>query len=177
MNPSRILNTVHRAVALIEPVPEDRETCLNAVHVALAMTGGSVEDLQKHFRLRGNPGRRAAARLHKALRDLQRAIRHPDLPADIRLIMPDDDPEHWRIERGEADNRRFNYKAQKKLEAAEAAFQLLRQFNRKITAEKDSAFRKLSALFCGERPDRLQWTCRGVISRAKATAVLSPENK
>src|SRR5262245_5170716 len=91
-----------------------------AVRVALAMTGGSVEDLQKHFRLRSKPGKTAAARLQKALRDLQKAIRDPDLPDDVRLILPDHDPAHWRIERGKTGKRRFNYKAQKKLEAAEA---------------------------------------------------------
>jgi hypothetical protein len=153
---------------------------VNAVHVALLLVDGDAEDLQRSFQRRGKPGKRAADRMHRALQDLHRASCDPNLPDDLRSILPDD-PARWiedfKALRVKAGKKRFHYKAQKRLVAAEAAYRLLQQFfNGKITAEKGSVFCRLSALFCGEHPDRLQWTCRGVASRAQSTAVLRSEN-
>jgi hypothetical protein len=176
------MDTVHRAVALIGPDEHLRAKCVTAVHVALSMTSGSAKDIQRFSQRRGKPGKHAVARLHKALQDVQKWIQDPDLPLELRQIMSFDDLaraiELVNEERTKTGERRYPYKATKKLFAAEQAHFLMRQYsNRKITAGKGSALCRLAALLCGEPPARLQWTCRGVISRAKSTAVLRSENK
>jgi len=180
VNPTRT-NIVHRAVALIGPNEHRRAECVNAVHVTLAMITGYAKDLQRFSERRGKPGKRATDRLDKALQDLQNAIQDPNLSDELRQFVSPDDlaraikrvNEEWK----KTGKQRFYYKAQKRLVAAEQAHALLRQFNQEISAKEGSAFCKLAALLCGELPAQLRWTCRGVASRAKSTAVLRPENK
>ena len=167
MNPART-DTVHRAVALIGPDEHRRTECVNAVHVALSMVGGHAKDLQRHSQRRGKPGKPAAERLRKALKDLQRAIGDPNLSDELRQIISPHDLargiEHVNATRIKADEKRYPYKASVKNMAAELAYGLLRQFNRKISITKGSVFCKLAALLYGEPRANLQWTCRTVLS-------------
>lgn len=189
MNPARTNKSppsraeiVHRAVDLIAPGPDEasRAKCMNAVRIALLMTSRQDKTWQRYVRRRSKPTQRAAARLHQVLQDLQRAIRDPNLSDELWSILPDGEPERL-IERVNAarkeTGKRFYYKAHKRMAGAQEAHALLQRFNRKIIAEKGSAFLRLAALLCGEPPSRLKWACRGVISRAKSTAVLRSENK
>jgi hypothetical protein len=181
MSPS-LAETVRRAMELIGPGTDEklRAKCKIAVHVALSMTSRQDKTWQRYRRPSSKPAQRAADRLHKALKGLQRAIRNPDLSDELWAILPDGEPERL-IERFDAvrkgTGKRFYYKASKKEFCAELARQLLQQFNREIIAEKGSVFLRLAALLCGEPPSRLKWQCRRVISRAKSTAVLRSGNK
>jgi hypothetical protein len=190
VNPARLAiapsraEIVHRAVALISPDERRRTECVNRVKLALSMIGRQDKIWQRYARLRSKPTQRAADRFLKVLKDLQRASRDPDLSDELWAILPDGEPERL-IERFNAaqeaarkeTRKRFYYKAHKRLAAATEAHHLLRQFNRKIIAEKESVFLRLAALLCGEPPSSLNWACRRVISRAKSTAVLSPKNR
>jgi hypothetical protein len=175
VSPSARTNTVHRAVDLIGIGPNDprRADCVNAVHLALSGVSGYAKDMRKHSRRRGKPGKRADARLHKVLQDLQKAIQDPDVNRDLseylRGMFPPVDLAHVialvEEERRKPAGKRYPYKAQKKLMAAGEAYNLLQQFNKDISAEKGSAFCRLAALLYGEPRTSLQWTCRGVLER------------
>ena len=173
-------SVVQEAVRLINPDEDRRVECHNAVHVSLTNVSGYAKDLQRVSEIRGKLGKRANDRLHKALQDVQKRIQDPSLSNNLRKIISTTDLaraiELVNEERTKTGFRRFPYKAHKKLDAANAAYHLLRQFNRKISAEKGSVFCKLAAVLCGESPARLQWTCRVVVSLAKSAAVLSPKN-
>jgi hypothetical protein len=170
--PSRV-EIVARAVALIGPDEHLRAECVNAVHLALSGVSGYAKDMQQHARRRGMPGKRADARLHKVLRDLQKAIQDPNLNPNVsdylRRIFPSVDLAHViahvEEERTKPGGKRYPYKAQNKLMAAVEAYHLLKQFNQEITADKGSAFCRLAAVLYGEPRTSLQWTCRGVLER------------
>jgi hypothetical protein len=181
VNPARTADA-HRVADLIGIGPDHprRAECVNAVHVALLMVGGTAKDMQRASQRKGKPGKRAAERLHKALEDLQRALQDPNLPLDLFQIgsavpgtaFPHGISlydlarwiEHVNEARTKADKKRYPYKALKKMTAAEEAHHLLQQFNKKVSAKKGSAFCRLAALLYGQPRANLQWRCREILS-------------
>ena len=180
MSPAEI---VRRAVALIGPDERRRTECVNAVKVALSVFYRQDKTLRRQHRHKKKPTQEAADRLKKALQDLERAFRDPNLSDELYAILPDGEPRRL-IERFDAANaagnaaanavrektgkkrreRLFDYRARKKEAAATEAHHLLRQFGKKISATKGSAFCQLTALLYGEPKANLQWTCRRLLN-------------
>src|SRR5262245_10372757 len=140
------------------------------------MVSGYGKDMQGASRRRGNPGKRAVARLHKWLQDGQKLTQDPDLPLELglgQIISPDDLARALKyVEEAQkkTSRKRYPYKAHHKMMAAGEAYNLLKQFNKEIIAEKGSVFCRLAALLYGQPRVSLRWTCRGVLARAKARA-------
>lgn len=170
MSPSRA-EIEHRAVALIGPDERRRAECMNGVKLALSMLDRQYRPLRRHHRRKSKPAQRAADRLHKALKDLQRAHRDWNLSDELYAIVPDGLPRRL-IEQFNAANavqkkagkKRVNIKTRMKEAAATEAHHLLRQFNRKISITKDSTFCKLAALLYGDPQANLQYNCREVLN-------------
>jgi hypothetical protein len=170
--------TVRRAVALIGPDKGRHAECENAVRVALLMARGSAEDIQRHSRRRGKTGKHAVDRLHKGLQVVQKVIQGQNLPPELRqiissLISPDDLARAIKLVNKERikTGERYPYKATQKNMAAVLAYDILRQFNKKISATKGSAFCKLTALLYGEPGANMQYTCRTFLEDKKFNEV------
>jgi hypothetical protein len=81
---------------------------------------------------------------------------------------------NWAM-RTKTDRRRFNFSAEKKLIAAEQAHRLLRQFNKKISTTKGSAFCRLAALLHGKPKADFQYPCRLVLHSVKKVESKGPK--
>jgi hypothetical protein len=156
--------------------PENlRAEAINTVRMTLFITEGSEKDLWLHWQRSGKRGQKNTDKVRKLLVKLSET--YPKLPNEVRAALPaniDHDPMYWddwirRLDRARKKlvSRRFHYKAQKKLVAAQEAYHLLNHFHREITAEKGSTFCKLAALLCDLSAAKMQWTCRGVLERER----------
>jgi len=168
----------YKAARLIvgSDAPDDlKAMCVNAVRATLIMAIGSEKDLRLHYERSGKRGRKMTDKVRKLLVELSE--KYPLLPLEVQAASPVPHSDHrfwinWieRLDKARKQivSRRFHYKAQKKLNAAQEAYSLLKQFHHKeITAEKNDRFCKLAALLCGLKPAQMQWTCRGVLERER----------
>jgi hypothetical protein len=169
---------VHRAVALIDPDEHRRAECVTAVHVALSEIRVTDAALHRVFDRRSKDAKRAAGRLHGSLHHVLRVLTDPHLPVNLvshpDLNMTRLEMGHWlmrwqrRIEQERSKTGKpFRFPAEKKLLAAGQAHDLLRQFNREISATKGSTFCKLAALLHGTPNTNFHNPCRRILDSVR----------
>jgi hypothetical protein len=79
-------SVVQRAVELIGPKPEDRETCELHIKHALWAVENERRDLPRMLLLKSRKGKDAALRLQRALENLRDKLDDVELPADLRVL-------------------------------------------------------------------------------------------
>jgi hypothetical protein len=146
-------DVVQRAVALIGPDEHRRAECVNAVHVALAGLNASEADLRRIWDRNNKDGRRTAAQLEATIKKLLDLLDDPTAPnlhkqAETKPLL-----RLWQRRAGSMARDKvtppFRFNAQKKLSAAAAAHNLLKRFDREISATEGSVFCQLAALLHG----------------------------
>jgi hypothetical protein len=81
--------TVRRAIALIKPAPKDRDECERYVGITLFSIAADMHDNERRNYMKTKKAKRAADRLHKALRRLQVIFDDLDLHPKLLSIFPD----------------------------------------------------------------------------------------